>query len=126
VFFSHLPPGYDVQLHPLAFAGWLGFFITALNLLPLGQLDGGHIAYVALGKWQRVFRIVALAAMLGLGFLWSGWFFWGVLVLILGLGHPPTLDEVSPLTRTDWVLIVAAILVFILTFIPNPFPGARV
>lgn len=125
-FFPHLPPGYDVQLHPLAFAGWLGFFITALNLLPLGQLDGGHIAYVALGKWQRTFRIVALAAMLGLGFLWSGWFFWGVLVLILGLGHPPTLDEVSPLTRTDWVLIVAAILVFILTFIPNPFPGARV
>jgi hypothetical protein len=125
-FFPHLPPGYDVQLHPLAFAGWLGFFITALNLLPLGQLDGGHIAYVALGKWQRTFRIVALAAMLGLGFLWSGWFFWGVLVLILGLGHPPTLDEVSPLTRTDWVLIAAAILVFILTFIPNPFPGARV
>jgi hypothetical protein len=126
VFFPHLPPGYDVQLHPLAFAGWLGFFITALNLLPLGQLDGGHIAYVALGKWQRTFRIVVLAAMLGLGFLWSGWFFWGVLVLILGLGHPPTLDEVSPLTRTDWVLIAAAILVFILTFIPNPFPGARV
>jgi hypothetical protein len=125
-FFPHLPPGYDVQLHPLAFAGWLGFFVTALNLLPLGQLDGGHIAYVALGKWQRAFRIVALAAMLGLGFLWSGWFFWALLVLILGLGHPPTLDEVSPLTRTDWVLIVAAILVFILTFIPNPFPGARV
>jgi hypothetical protein len=124
--FPHLPPGYDVQLHPLAFAGWLGFFVTALNLLPLGQLDGGHIAYVALGRWRKVFRIVVLAAMLGLGFLWSGWFFWGILVLILGLGHPPTLDEVSPLARTDWVLIGAAILVLILTFIPNPFPGAGV
>jgi len=126
LFFPHLPAGYDVSLHPLAFAGWLGFFVTALNLLPLGQLDGGHIAYVALGRWRKAFRIVVLALMLGLGFLWSGWFFWAVLVLILGLGHPPTMDEVSPLARADWVLIAAAILVFILTFIPNPFPGARV
>jgi hypothetical protein len=126
LFFPHLPTGYDVSLHPLAFAGWLGFFVTALNLLPLGQLDGGHIAYVALGRWRRGFRIAVLAVMLGLGFLWPGWFFWAMLVLILGLGHPPTMDEVTPITRTDRILIAAAIAVLVLTFIPNPFPAARI
>jgi len=126
LFFPHLPAGYDVALHPLAFAGWLGFFVTALNLLPLGQLDGGHIAYVALGRWRKAFRIGVLAVMLGLGFLWSGWFFWAVLVLILGLGHPPTMDEVTPIGRTDKLLIFAAVIIFALTFIPNPFPAARV
>jgi hypothetical protein len=122
--FPHLPAGYDVSLHPLAFAGWLGFFVTALNLIPVGQLDGGHIAYVALGRYRRLFQYLVLMAMVGLGFLWSGWFFWGILVLILGLGHPPTQDEITPMRASDKLLMLAAVIIFALTFIPAPFPKA--
>lgn len=119
----HMPAGYELSLHPLAFAGWLGFFVTALNLIPIGQLDGGHVAYVALGRFRIVFRYIVLAALVVLGlFTWPGWFFWAVLVLVLGLGHPPTQDEITPLNRTDRLLMAAALLVFALAFIPNPFP----
>jgi hypothetical protein len=122
LFFPHLPPGYDVSLHPLAFAGWLGLFVTALNLIPIGQLDGGHVAYVALGRYRGPFRILVLAAMVGLGFLWPGWFFWGILVLVLGMNHPPTQDEITPLRTSDKLLMAAAVLVFVLSFMPVPFP----
>ena len=122
IFFPNLPAGYDVSLHPLAFAGWLGFFVTALNLIPIGQLDGGHIAYVALGRFRKQFRFAVLAVMVAFGFLWQGWFFWGILILILGLDHPPTQDEITPLHPGDRLLMLIAALVFILTFIPAPFP----
>lgn len=124
LFFPNLAPGYDIMLHPLAFAGWLGFFVTALNLIPLGQLDGGHIAYALLGRTRNVFRFLVLALLFGLGFIWSGWFFWSLLVLILGLHHPPTQDEVTPLTARDKLLVVATAVVFVLSFIPVPFPRA--
>jgi len=120
-----LGPGRDLMLHPAAFAGWLGLFVTALNLLPIGQLDGGHIAYAVFGKrWQRLSWIV-IAALALLGFFWLGWPFWAVLVVVLGLRHPPPLDDLTPLSKADWRLVAAAVLIMVLTFTPAPFGSVR-
>jgi len=116
-------PGFDVMLHPLAFAGWLGMFVTALNLLPAGQLDGGHIAYGVLGSRYRVFRWFVLGAVVAMGALWPGWLFWALLVIAFGLRHPPPLDDVTALDRQDRLLVAAAILLLALTLTPVPFPG---
>ncbi len=124
IFHGTPPPGSDVVLHPLAFAGWLGMFVTALNLLPVGQLDGGHIAYALLGRRYRLFSYFVIAGLLLMGFLWLGWPFWAFLTTVLGLRHPPPLDDITPLDRTDIILAVVALLVLILTFTPAPFPGA--
>lgn len=114
--------GADLILHPIAFAAWIGFFVTCLNLLPMGQLDGGHISYAIFGKKHRQISkgMILILVTLGL-FTWQGWLMWGFLALLLGIGHPPPLNPQTPLTRrqrlTGWISIV----LFILTFIPNPF-----
>jgi len=123
--FGNLPPGADVLLHPVAFAGWLGFFVTALNLLPVGQLDGGHVAYAVLGRYRRVFGWVVLGCLVLLGLFWLGWPFWAAMVAVFGLRHPPPLDDITPLSRTDRVLAVVALVILILTFMPAPFGVAR-
>jgi membrane-associated protease RseP (regulator of RpoE activity) len=120
-----LGPGMDLSLHPVAFAGWLGLLVTALNLLPIGQLDGGHVAYAVFGRrWQKLSWIV-VAALAVLGVFWMGWPFWAVLAVLLGLRHPPPLDDLTPLGRTDWWLVAAALLVIVLTFTPTPFGAVR-
>jgi hypothetical protein len=120
-----LGPGTDLMLHPAAFAGWLGLFVTALNLLPIGQLDGGHVAYAVFGRrWQKLSWIV-IAALALLGFFWLGWPFWAALVIVLGLRHPPPLDDLTPLNRLDWRLVAAAVLIMVLTFTPAPFGSFR-
>jgi membrane-associated protease RseP (regulator of RpoE activity) len=121
----NLGPGKDLLLHPLAFAGWLGLFVTALNLLPIGQLDGGHVAYAVFGRrWTRLSWIV-IGLMVLLGFFWMGWPFWAVLSVLLGLRHPPPLDDITPLSRTERWLAVAGLVLFALTFAPAPFGAAR-
>jgi membrane-associated protease RseP (regulator of RpoE activity) len=121
----NLGPGKDLLLHPVAFAGWLGLFVTALNLLPIGQLDGGHIAYAVFGKrWQKLSWIV-IAALALMGFFWLGWPFWAVLAIVLGLRHPPPLDDLTPLSPADWRLVAAAVLIIVLTFSPAPFGSMR-
>jgi membrane-associated protease RseP (regulator of RpoE activity) len=121
----NLGPGKDLLLHPLAFAGWLGLFVTALNLLPIGQLDGGHVAYAVFGRrWTRLSWIV-IGLMVLLGFFWMGWPFWAVLSVLLGLRHPPPLDDITPLSRTERWLAVAALVLLVLTLTPAPFGAAR-
>lgn len=115
------PKGYDLILHPMAFAGWLGFFVTAINLLPIGQLDGGHIVYATLGKYRKHITIFVIAAMALLGILWPGWFFWILLILVFGLRHPKTQDEITKLKKSDKILAGVALIILILAFIPNPF-----
>jgi len=116
--------GAAVAVHPLAFAGWVGMFVTMLNLLPISQLDGGHVLYAALPRWhQRVARIfwVGLAA---LGWLWIGWLIWGLLVLALSrgrLGHPPVLDAYRPLPPSRRPFAWGALALFALTFAAVPF-----
>ncbi len=124
IFHGALPAGTDVVLHPLAFAGWLGMFVTALNLLPVGQLDGGHIAYAILGKKYRLFSYFIIGGLLLMGFFWLGWPFWAFLATALGLKHPPPLDDITPLNRTDIVLAIAALVIMVLSFTPAPFPAA--
>lgn len=111
-----------INLHPLAYAGWLGMFFTALNLLPLGQLDGGHVVYSLFDRKRsvlvaRLFFIVLIV----LGFYWAGWWVWAGLVFILGLRHPPVLDESIPLEPKHRAIGYASLLILILTFVPVPF-----
>lgn len=113
-----------VLLHPVAFAGWVGMLVTMLNLLPISQLDGGHVLYGALPRWhQRVARVCWLL-IVALGWYWRGWFVWGLLVLVLSrgrLGHPPVLDQQRPLPPSRRPLSWAALALFVMTFVPVPF-----
>ncbi|HDQ98820.1 MAG TPA: site-2 protease family protein [candidate division WOR-3 bacterium] len=124
--FGSLPEGQDVMLHPVAFAGWLGFFVTALNLLPAGQLDGGHIVYAIAGRFRKALGWVVIGALLLLGRFWLGWPFWAVLIALFGLRHPRPLDTVSPLTALDKWLAVVALVLLVLTFMPAPFGAVRI
>ena len=122
--FPGLGPQEDILLHPVAFAGWIGLLVTMLNLLPLAQLDGGHIAYALLGEKQKWFGRAIFAAMIPMGlFLSPNWLFWGALILILmrTLTHPPVPDVDRPLTRYEKGIGVVCLVIFILCFIPVPF-----
>ena len=89
-----MPENQDVVLHPLAYAGWAGLFITALNLLPIGQLDGGHIVYALIGKGHKFVATAALLAFGGIAiFIFHGWILLLIMLIWLGYKHPPTLDE---------------------------------
>lgn len=119
-FHGSLPPGTVLNLHPFALAGWVGLVATMLNLLPLGQLDGGHILYAAVGRFQR-WVAWPLWALLGLGgVVWPGWWVWFAATLVLGLRHPPVLDEDQPLDRRGRILAAIALGIFILSFMPVP------
>jgi Zn-dependent protease len=110
-------------LHPLAFAGWLGLFVTALNLFPLAQLDGGHILYALVGDRQRYFAALFLVILISLGFLWRGWWLWAVLILVLGRGsirHPSVFDPEAPVLGRRRTLGWLCVLIFILTFVAIP------
>jgi membrane-associated protease RseP (regulator of RpoE activity) len=118
---EEVPQGHSVFLSPTAFAGWAGILVTMLNLLPIGQLDGGHIMYALLGKKQRVVATAATAALIPLGlFWWPGWFVWVALVLLIKIGHPPTMNDQLPLDTKRKVIGWLAMLIFILSFTPVP------
>jgi membrane-associated protease RseP (regulator of RpoE activity) len=120
---DYQPGAQDVLLHPVAFAGWIGFFITSINLIPVGQLDGGHIAYALFGEKHIYISKILVPLMFLLGFLlWLGWAIWAIiLMLILGLRHPPILYSEVPLDGKRRFLGWLAFLILILTFIPVPF-----
>lgn len=115
-----LRAGEVLNLHPFALAAWFGLLATALNLLPLSQLDGGHILYAALGRRQRRLALpIWLALALG-GTLWLGWLLWCGIVLVMGLHHPPVVDEWTPLDTKRRALAVVALVLFLLAFMPVP------
>jgi membrane-associated protease RseP (regulator of RpoE activity) len=122
-FFTGMPlprGGVDVTLHPIAWAGWAGLLVTAINLIPAGQLDGGHLIYVLLGK--RAARLIpfVLVGLLILGFVWYGWWMWAVLILILGRFYAEPLDQVTQLDRRRKLIAILGIIIFILVFTPVP------
>lgn len=115
-----LAEGRDVILHPVAFAGWVGLLVTAFNLMPVGQLDGGHIAYAVAGRLHAVVARCTLAALCALGFAWWPWWIWAILIMALGPGHAPPLDDVTPLDGGRRLVACAAAAVFVLCFVPVP------
>lgn len=117
-----LPPGKDIALDPVGFAAWFGLFITFLNLIPIGQLDGGHVAYALWGDHQRTMAVALVPVMLVLGMIgWPGWFVWAGLAGLIGLAHPPVQDSHVALGRTRVWIGWLAFAIFILTFSPIPF-----
>ena len=122
--FKNIPEHVDIILHPVAFAGWVGILVTALNLFPIGQLDGGHIFYAVLGKRSRKFSVLFIAVFVIMGVIfWMGWLIWAVLIYFLGLKHPRIVDEDIPLSQGRKILGLAILIVFILSFIPDPIKG---
>lgn len=116
-----IPEGYDFMLSPAAFAAWVGLLVTMINLLPLGQLDGGHIIYALIGKRQRLVGRIFLAVMIVLGFWWPGWWLFGAMVFMFGINHPPTINDSIRLPRHAKIIGYCALLIFIISFIPVPF-----
>jgi membrane-associated protease RseP (regulator of RpoE activity) len=113
-------PG-DLLLHPVGRAAWVGLFATALNLLPGGQLDGGHILYAAASKYHRRISIGVALLLLPVGlFFWGGWILWSILLLAIGFRHPPLLNQWEQLDRSRLIWTGVAILMFILCFMPTP------
>lgn len=118
----HADPA-TVVLHPVAFAGWFGLFVTSINLLPLGQLDGGHVLYAAAGRRSRLLPGVLIAFLVWLGLSgWPGWLVWAVLLtLLVTLGHPPTENDFQPLGVGRRLTAVLTLAVFVVTFVAEPF-----
>lgn len=118
------PESYSINLHPMAFAAWFGLLATALNLFPVGQLDGGHISYAVLGRWSSTVTLVMVAVAIGLTYFSSSWTVWTFLLvamlLTFGRHHPKTLDEHVPLDRTRKILAAVALVMFVVCFTPAP------
>lgn len=120
VFHGGLGEGMHLNLHPAAMAAWLGLFATSLNLLPLGQLDGGHVLYAATGPLQRRLALPLWIALGLMGFLWLGWILWCAVILLIGLYHPPVWDEKTPLDSRRRTIAWLALLLLALSFTPVP------
>jgi membrane-associated protease RseP (regulator of RpoE activity) len=122
--FGTIPEGYDLTLHPLGFAAWLGMFATALNLLPFGQLDGGHIAYAVFGRHSRWISLGTLAATVLLTIRSTSWISMAIIMLImaffLGVGHPQIEDEGTALDTRRKLIAFFALIMFVLCFTPVP------
>jgi membrane-associated protease RseP (regulator of RpoE activity) len=113
-------PG-DLLLHPVGRAAWVGLFATALNLLPGGQLDGGHILYSLASKYHKKITLAVALLLIPLGvFYWRGWIMWAVLLLAIGFRHPPLLNQWEKLDHPRLAWAAVAVLIFILCFMPLP------
>ena len=123
IIFPGLGPNQDILLHSVAFAGWIGLLVTMLNLLPIGQLDGGHIAYAMLGEKYDKVALIALLSLIPLSYFSLNWLIWGALILILmrTVKHPPVMNIHEPLSYQDKKIGYMCLTIFILCFIPAPF-----
>jgi membrane-associated protease RseP (regulator of RpoE activity) len=126
--FGSIPNGYSVNMHPMAFAAWFGMLATALNLFPIGQLDGGHISYAVFGRRSTAVTMIMVPCLIGLSFVSSSWVVWTVLtvgmLLLFGPRHPRVVDEEIPLDRSRLWLAAFALLMFVLCFTPAPIQPA--
>jgi membrane-associated protease RseP (regulator of RpoE activity) len=117
-----IPVGQSLNCHPLVFATWFGMFATALNLLPFGQLDGGHITYATLGRWSTPISTLTLVAAIVLSFVSINWIVLTVLMVVmfalLGPRHPSVLNEAEPLDNRRRVIAVFALIMLIVCFTP--------
>jgi membrane-associated protease RseP (regulator of RpoE activity) len=118
------PDGYSINLHPMAFGAWFGLIATALNLIPIGQLDGGHISYAVLGRRSSQLTLAMVVAAIGLAYFSSSWIVWTTLMIgmlfLFGRHHPRTFDEHEPLDRQRMLLALVALIILIICFTPAP------
>ena len=122
-FFTGLPDpfgGTDVMLHPVAWAGWAGLLVTALNLIPAGQLDGGHIINSLLGKRSRALLPFVLVSLVFMGLVWNGWWLWAGLIFFMGRQQAEPLDQITPLDHRRRALGFLGLVIFMLVFTPVP------
>jgi len=111
-----IPAGYTFKMNPIAFAGWVGLLITSINLLPAGQLDGGHIFRAVLGEKQKYAGWIAIFIM-----IFTGWFFFAfIIIFIMGLMHPPPLNDDTEIDTKRKLLFSVAVIMLIICFIPYP------
>jgi membrane-associated protease RseP (regulator of RpoE activity) len=125
LFWGSTPAGYTVNMHPMAFAAWFGLLATALNLFPIGQLDGGHISYAVLGPRSTYVTFLTIGVAIALAaFFSSSWVVWTgltvVMLFMFGPRHPRVYDEEVPLDRARIILAVLAFIMFVLCFTPAP------
>lgn len=119
---GNIPEGHDILLGPVAFAGWLGLLVTAMNLIPIGQTDGGHIFYSVVGRAHYLFAFLFVIGLIILGsYVWPGWLFWALILTLIGMRHPPVINPFIPLDRKRLFLFFVAIMIFLLSFSPAPF-----
>lgn len=109
----------DIYLHPVARAAWVGMFATALNLLPAGQLDGGHVVYALLGRTQKWITNIFLVALVPMGKFWTGWWFWAIILFFFARKHPPLYDSTA-IGESRVKLGILALVIFILCFSLTP------
>jgi membrane-associated protease RseP (regulator of RpoE activity) len=122
--FKNIPSDYNVFLHPVAFAGWVGILVTSFNLFPVGQLDGGHVSYSLLGEKARHVAGIFLGVFVIMGiFFWIGWFIWALILVFLGWRHPRIVDESVALSPRRKLLGYFMVVIFILSFITDPNKG---
>jgi len=119
IFHGPLGEGMVLDLHPFALAAWFGLLATSINLIPLGQLDGGHILYAVSRRWQRRLAPLVWLGLAAAGFLWPGWWVWCVLSVVFGIFHPRLQSETLPLTRGRKLLAAVALVILILSFMPR-------
>jgi membrane-associated protease RseP (regulator of RpoE activity) len=121
--FGPLPPGADIMLHPVGVAAWFGFFVTALNLIPAGQLDGGHIVYALFGGRHALVSKLAVGGLvvIGLAFGSINWLVWAALIVgVMGFRHAPTMDDITPLDGWRRALGLFALILLALLLPPVP------
>jgi membrane-associated protease RseP (regulator of RpoE activity) len=120
---GEISENYEIYLHPIGFAGWVGLFVTSLNLLPIGQLDGGHIAYGLFGRGSRAIFLMAIAVMAFITVFYNpGWFLLLILIILFGFRHPPPIDDITPLDWKRKSMGGVVFLAFLFSFTPAPFP----
>ena len=115
-----IPDDKTLVIGQLGLAAWFGLFVTALNLMPIGQLDGGHVTYALLREKARLLSRVGSWVCVALIYFGPSWILWSILVRVLGRRHPPTLDDEAPVGRGRVVVGLVSLAVFVVCFVPNP------